>query len=100
MPSLLPQEDVKPLHELLSTNMNRREFLVHVGGVLLAVVGVSGLVRKITDPFSSSKKSQAKLGSYGGSTYGGGPAVAADATKRSAAAQPTAQVAVKTIRTI
>lgn len=74
--------NIKPLQDLLSKDMDRREFLIHVGGVMLAVVGISGLIKKLSDPFG--KGHTAKKGSgvgYGSSAYGG-------SVDKSTAAQP------------
>lgn len=57
----------KPINSLLARDMDRREFLAHAGAATLAVIGVSGLIRALTDP-NHAKKSNG----YGSSAYGGG----------------------------
>jgi hypothetical protein len=66
--------NIKPLQDLLSKDMDRKEFLIHVGGVMLAVVGITGLIKKLSDPFGKTRPSTANTSSgvgYGASTYGG-----------------------------
>lgn len=36
--------------ELLSKEMTRKEFLVHVGMLLLIITGISGLLKTLSDP--------------------------------------------------
>jgi hypothetical protein len=65
--------NTKPLQDLLAKDMNRKEFLAHVGGTMLAVIGITGLVKKLADPYGKSTH-QAASGvatSYGSSAYGG-----------------------------
>lgn len=60
------------LNELFSKEMDRRDFLKHVGVGLVALTGVSALVKVMT-PASQNDQgsvSRASLG-YGGSVYGG-----------------------------
>lgn len=62
----------KLLQDLLAKDMDRREFLAHIGGTLLAVVGIAGLIKKIADPFDKQTVTeQANAGGYGTSAYGG-----------------------------
>lgn len=61
--------------DLLQTEMDRREFLAYLGATLLAVVGISGLLRSLTNPtlLRPSWPGQAPSSNgYGGGTYGGG----------------------------
>ncbi|HSX14990.1 MAG TPA: twin-arginine translocation signal domain-containing protein [Candidatus Saccharimonadales bacterium] len=48
--------------------MNRREFLAHIGAGALAVVGVSGLVKTLSE-FGGQRH---QISGYGSSSYGGG----------------------------
>jgi len=62
------------LHDLLATEMDRREFLTYAGAVLLTVLGISGLLRTLAQPpllEKHSHTSSATPGGYGSSTYGG-----------------------------
>lgn len=49
--------------ELLSKEMTRKEFLIHIGLLLMAISGLSGIIRTITDPHISS--------GFGGGPYAG-----------------------------
>jgi hypothetical protein len=60
------------LTDLLEKDMSRKEFLIHVGGVALAVVGVTGLMRKLADPFGKQQRPAPEAAAgYGHSPYGG-----------------------------
>jgi hypothetical protein len=64
------------LGELLHKEMDRRDFLKYAGGVILAVIGVTGLVRLLlgardsTSIGATDAKSK-ESGGYGSSAYGG-----------------------------
>lgn len=53
------------IDDVLAKEMDRKEFLMHVGTGLLAVIGVSGVLKSLR-----GDKHQAT--GYGASTYGGG----------------------------
>lgn len=53
---------------LLETEIDRREFLAYVGAALLGVLGVSSLLKILTQTPSNKKSAS---GGYGSSTYGG-----------------------------
>lgn len=55
---------------LLETEVDRREFLAYCGATLLGVLGISGLVKILTQSPSSKTKNNIP-GGYGSSTYGG-----------------------------
>jgi hypothetical protein len=62
----------KNLQKLFEKEMNRKEFLAHVGAGALMVVGVSGLLKSLLEFRGSSQPQQSKLMSgYGSSAYGG-----------------------------
>ncbi|HUC20999.1 MAG TPA: hypothetical protein VMR98_05935 [Candidatus Polarisedimenticolaceae bacterium] len=52
---------------LMSKNMDRREFFSYVGAAMIAVVGLSSIIKALT---GSNSPSDAK-DSYGGGAYGG-----------------------------
>ena len=52
--------------ELLIKEMDRREFLAHVGALLLAVIGISALLRTLSDPHPLKRMSGYGSGKYGG----------------------------------
>ena len=56
----------KPLNTILSKDMDRKEFLVHAGAVTLALAGISGIIRSLTD-LNGHKQTKG----YGASSYGG-----------------------------
>lgn len=55
---------------LLDTEVDRREFLAYCGAALLGVLGVSGMIKTLTQ-YSPSPENQKAIGGYGSSTYGG-----------------------------
>ena len=66
--------NIKPLHELFQKEVDRREFLTHIGGALIAVIGISGFIKKVTDPFNkrpAAPQIKQQVSSYGSSAYGG-----------------------------
>ena len=60
---------LKPLQQLLEIEMDRKEFLLHMGGAILAIFGVSSFVRALTLPREQNTASSNRTG-YGNSTYG------------------------------
>lgn len=52
--------------DVLSKEMDRKEFLMHVGAGLLAVIGISGILKSIKEDNRPS------AAGYGTSVYGGG----------------------------
>lgn len=62
----------KQLQDLLAKPMNRREFLTHIGAGALAIIGVSGVIRMLSEyggPTSVTHHHYMK--GYGSSPYGG-----------------------------
>ncbi len=57
----------QPFDQLLSKEVDRREFLAHVGAAGLGIIGVTSIIKALTG--SQTKKSSS---GYGGSSYGGG----------------------------
>lgn len=60
--------NIQPLHELLRTEVDRKEFLAYCGATILGVLGVTGLVKTLTQHAPASKSQSS---SYGSSPYGG-----------------------------
>jgi hypothetical protein len=58
----------KTLDGLLQKDMDRKEFLAHVGVAGLAVFGVSNVIKSLTEGSGPRDK---RSGGYGGSAYGG-----------------------------
>jgi uncharacterized protein (DUF927 family) len=58
----------KNLQQLFDKNMTRKEFLGHIGGGFLVLIGVKGLMNHF---LGESSGSQNLGGGYGSSRYGG-----------------------------
>lgn len=54
------------LNQALSRSLTRRQFLLHLGAVALAVIGIPAILRALELGESASPSD-----SYGGSSYGG-----------------------------
>lgn len=63
--------NLKPVQQLLETEMDRKEFLAYLGASLLAVVGISGLAKTLLPPAKQGKADANSQVGYGNSTYGG-----------------------------
>lgn len=61
------------LQEVLNKEVTRREFLMQVGVTLLAVVGITGLLRNFRDSLGVNRPRRQSLQGYGVSTYSGLP---------------------------
>lgn len=61
--------DIKVFDKLLSKEMSRKEFLVHLGLIVLTLTGIVGIIKTIKNPHmvNGSKDSQ----TFGGGSYGG-----------------------------
>ena len=57
------------VNELLHKDVNRREFLMHLGAAAVAVVGINELIRKLTEPRKTVHIREVRHG-YGMSAYG------------------------------
>jgi hypothetical protein len=61
----------EPIQQLLETEMDRKEFLAYMGATALAVTGVSGLLKVLTQPMQrSGAKQPERTSGYGHSAYG------------------------------
>lgn len=60
---------IPQLNTLLSKEMNRKEFLIHIGMVLLIITGVSSLLQTLAKPELLHKKTQPSKG-FGSGPYG------------------------------
>lgn len=58
------------LSELLSREMSRKEFLLHIGSAVLVMFGVSGLLKGLLQMKSPTPQLR-QSGHYGSSSYGG-----------------------------
>jgi hypothetical protein len=60
----------KNIIRLMSKEMDRKDFLKYSGGVLLAVIGVSGLLNTLLKLGNESTRDSHVTSGYGGSSYG------------------------------
>lgn len=58
------------IDQALSAEMNRAEFLKACGVILLAAVGISGVVKALMAAQPKSSPAQPKAGVYGGRAFG------------------------------
>lgn len=63
--------NLQSLQQLLDAEMDRKEFLMYLGASVLAVAGVSGLIRSVTAPIAKQSKPVERRIGYGESPYGG-----------------------------
>ncbi|HEV2412593.1 MAG TPA: hypothetical protein VGS28_02180 [Candidatus Saccharimonadales bacterium] len=67
----------KTVNEALSQKMSRKDFLGQVGALLLAVVGVSAVLKSLGNSHGSQRSGSTSSaggqnsGAYGSSSYGG-----------------------------
>ncbi|KKS07055.1 hypothetical protein A3K01_02925 [candidate division WWE3 bacterium RIFOXYD1_FULL_43_17] len=62
---------MKGLEELLSKKMTRREFLLYFGTLIVAIVGIPGILNKIENVFLGKKINGDTSTNFGGGPYGG-----------------------------
>ncbi len=56
--------------KLLEKKLTRKEFLLHLGLLLFAITGISGLLKTLSDPHLVTRNTKAKNG-FGSGSYGG-----------------------------
>lgn len=67
----------RELQKLFTKEMDRREFLAHVGAGILAVIGISGLIKHLVNynqgggQSRSDRDQRFAVSGYGSSAYGG-----------------------------
>lgn len=61
----------KAVQEILGQEVSRKEFLLQVGAILLAISGISTLMHNLGNIFGNNKATQPRDQGYGGSTYSG-----------------------------
>ena len=54
-----------PVQTLMAKEVDRKQFLLHVGAAVLTLTGVSGMIKALTEPATGSPSG------YGASSYGG-----------------------------
>ena len=67
----LPVMQIALFEELLAKEMTRKEFLLHLGLLLLTITGITGLLRTVSNPNLLSKHKSVASG-FGSGPYGGG----------------------------
>ena len=60
----------KNVAQLMKKEMDRKDFLKYTGGVLLAVVGVTGLLNTIFKLSGSGSNQESQSNGYGSTSYG------------------------------
>lgn len=60
----------RQIAQLMSKEMDRRDFLKYSGGVLLAVIGITGLINTLVQFGGEEDTPTAKSGGYGSTPYG------------------------------
>lgn len=61
----------KHVQAIFEKPMNRKEFLGYIGAAILAVVGVSGMIKALLHHDSGSSAAQGVASGYGSTAYGG-----------------------------
>ena len=54
------------MHDLLGREVDRKQFLIEAGGLTLAILGISGLIRALTEAGTPTRTQ-----GYGSASYGG-----------------------------
>lgn len=62
--------DSTSLQDLVATDMDRREFLVYLGAVILVVTGLASLAKTVVPTAPAISKRGAEPVGYGGRPYG------------------------------
>lgn len=57
--------------ELLVKKMTRRQFLVHIGLLVIAVSGIGGILKVLSDPHLSRHHYKVQANGFGAGPYGG-----------------------------
>jgi len=56
---------LKPLNKLLETEMDRKEFLIYTGLILLTLTGISNILKNISSITQGKQKNGFGAGPYG-----------------------------------
>lgn len=62
--------DTKKLQNMMSQDISRRQFLQYIGAVLLAVVGIKGLMKNLLTNHPNYRPAQVDRPGYGFGDYG------------------------------
>lgn len=63
--------NLKPIQQILETDVDRKEFLMYLGASLLVVVGLSGFAKSFMPEQKSANTKLNNKGNYNSSTYNG-----------------------------
>ena len=56
---------IKPLNQLLETEMDRKEFLLYAGLILLTITGITGIFKNISTITQGKQQNGFGAGPYG-----------------------------------
>ena len=63
---------IKIFNDLLSKKMTRKEFLLHLGILLLAITGISSFLKTLSDPHLLNKKNNSNKNLTSNTDFGKG----------------------------
>lgn len=66
--------NLESLDKLLKKEMSRKDFLKHMAAFVVSIIGISAIIKNLTNPMVKSKPSKSSSrnnNSFGGGTYGG-----------------------------
>lgn len=66
-------KELESLQALLDKEVSRKDFLLHVGAAILAMIGISSLLKSLLNSSSRPSLNVQDMGSYGASGYSGIP---------------------------
>lgn len=66
---LLDQLDTRALESLMTRDMDRKQFLLYMGGVVVGLIGIKSLVDNVLHQGKPKHHSQVVSGAYGGGSY-------------------------------
>jgi hypothetical protein len=59
-----------PLHQILEKEMDRKEFLIHLGAGIMSIIGLSTIFKALNGASSQKKGSSSSRSGYGSGPYG------------------------------
>ena len=62
--------EIQPLEEIIDREMDRKEFLLYVGALLLVITGVSGMVKTLMPTARDTGAMSHQQAGYGNRPYG------------------------------
>ncbi len=61
---------MKNIEKILIASLTRRQFLFYLGTFIISILGISGLIKRISDPDSFNLRKKTTQG-FGSEAYGG-----------------------------